>query len=161
MIEQSNVHVADEREQSSEAALPLKVLERYLDNNEFVIDVRENRFVYSKDFYIAMYKKIHDEHMTYIQAYTALGFDTKVLGENRALSAGKRAVQMANEHKLFTVDPSNYDGSVSMENMGNLNKDEQIAYLKARVAYFEEAVSLQKKILSELTDKRISSNQKI
>ena len=160
MIEQSNVPVADEREQISEADLPLKILESYLDNNEFVIDVREGRLVYSKDFYIAMYKKIHDEHMTYIQAYNALGFDTKVLGENRAFGAGKRAIQMAKEHKLFTVDPSNYDGSVSMENMGNLNKDEEIAYLKARVAYFEEAISLQKKILSELTGKHTSSNQK-
>ena len=132
-----------------------------MDNNEFVIDVREKKLVYSKDFYVAMYKKIHDEHMTYSEAYNALGFDTKVLGENRAWSAGRRAMQMAKEHKLFTVDPSNYEGSVCRENMGNLNKDEEIAYLKARCAYLEEVVSLQKKIQSELADNRISSNQKI
>ena len=50
--------------------------------------------------------------MTYVQAYNALGFDTNVLGENRANAAGKRVMEKARDHKLFTVDESSYDGSL-------------------------------------------------
>ena len=50
-------------------------------DNEFVTGFKEDRLFYSKDFDIAMYKKIHDEGMTYVQAYNALGFDTNVLSE--------------------------------------------------------------------------------
>ena len=36
-------------------------------DNEFVTGFKEDRIFYSKDFDIAMYKKIHDEGMTYVQ----------------------------------------------------------------------------------------------
>ena len=41
--------------------------------NEFVADYRKGRIIYSKDFYVALYKKIQ-EGMTYVQAFEALGF---------------------------------------------------------------------------------------
>ena len=97
--------------------------------------------------------------MTYVQAYYALGFDTKILGENRANSAGKRVMKMAEENRLFTVDPSSYDGSVPMEEMGNLAPEEKMAYLIARNAYLEELVEAQKKIPFELEDMFTSSNK--
>ena len=46
-------------------------------DNEFVTGFKEDRLFYSKDFDIALYKKIHNEGMTYVQAYNALGFDSK------------------------------------------------------------------------------------
>lgn len=115
-------------------------------------DLRKTDSFYSKDFDIAMYKKIHDEGMTYIQAYNALGFDTNVLGEDRANAAGKRVMQKAKDNKLFTIDASNYDGSVSMEQMGTLSPEEERAYLKARNHYLEEMLLAQKKIRSELEE---------
>lgn len=121
-------------------------------DNEFVTGFKEDRLYYSKDFDIAMYKKIHDEGMTYVQAYNALGFDTNVLGENRANAAGKRVMQKARDNKLFTIDASNYDGSVPMEQMGNLTPEEERAYLKARNHYLEEMLLAQKKIRSELEE---------
>ena len=121
-------------------------------DNEFVTGFKEDRLFYSKDFDIAMYKKIHDEGMTYVQAYNALGFDTNVLGEDRANAAGKRVMQKAKDNKLFTIDASNYDGSVSMEQMGNLSPEEERAYLKARNHYLEEMLLAQKKIRSELEE---------
>ena len=36
--------------------------------NEFVADYRKGRIIYSKDFYVALYKKIQ-EGMTYVQAF--------------------------------------------------------------------------------------------
>ena len=138
--------------------LPPKELVPFLDN-PFMADFHGNTIVYSKDFYVAMYKKIHDDGMTYVQAYNALGFDTKILGENRANSAGKRVMKMADENKLFTVDPSSYDGSVPMEEMGNLAPEEKMAYLIARNAYLEELVEAQKKIPFELEDMFTSSNK--
>ena len=128
-------------------------------DNEFVTGFKEDRLFYSKDFDIALYKKIHDEGMTYVQAYNALGFDTNILGEDRANSAGKRVMQKAKDNKLFTVDESSYDGSVPMEEMGNLAPEEKMAYLIARNAYLEELVEAQKKIPFELEDMFTSSNK--
>ena len=113
--------------------------------------------VYSKDFYVAMYKKIHGEGMTYVEAYNALGFDTRILGENRANAAGKRVMQMAAQNRLFTVDPSSYDGSVPREEMGDLAPEEELAYLKARNLYLEAIVEAQKKIPLLLADMYTSS----
>jgi hypothetical protein len=119
-------------------------------DNPFVVGFKEDRLFYSKDFDVAMYKKIHDEGMTYVEAYNALGFDTNVLGENRANAAGKRIMEKARDHKLFTVDETSYDGSVPREEMGELTPEEERAYLKARTHYLEEMLSAQKKIRSEL-----------
>ena len=123
----------------------------FLDNG-FVTGFKEDRLYYSKDFDVAMYKKIHDEKMTYVEAYNALGFDTKILGENRANAAGKRVMEKARAHKLFTIDETSYDGSVAMEEMGQLTPDEERAYLKAMNHYLEEMLLTQKKMQSELED---------
>lgn len=138
--------------------LPPDEIVPFLDN-PFLETFHGHTIVYHKDFYVAMYKKIHDEGMTYVEAYNALGFDTKILGENRANSAGKRVMQMAAENRLFTTDPTNYDGSVPPEDMGNLAPEEELAYLKARNLYLEELVEAQKKIPSLLEEMYTSSNQ--
>ena len=140
--------------------LPPDEIVPFLDN-PYLDTFHGHTIVYHKEFYVAMYKKIHEEGMTYVEAYNALGFDTKILGENRANSAGKRVMQMARENKLFTVDPSNYDGSVPREEMGNLAPEEEIAYLKARNMYLEELVEAQKKIPSLLAEMYTSSNSGI
>jgi hypothetical protein len=95
--------------------------------------------------------------MTYVQAFEALGFSTKVLGTDRANACGKRAVQMAKEGTLNTVDPSSYDGSVPMEKMGKMTPEEEMAYLKARNIYLETIFEIKKKTLSELLEKPVSS----
>ena len=121
-------------------------------DNQFVTGFNGDKLYYSKDFDVAMYKKIHDEGMTYVEAYNALGFDTEILGENRANSAGRRVMEKAREHRLFTVDESNYDGSVPMEEMGDLTPEEEMAYLKARNHYLEEMLLAQKKMESDLAE---------
>jgi hypothetical protein len=121
-------------------------------DNPFVSGFKEDRLFYTKDFDVAMYKKIHDEGMTYVEAYNALGFDTNVLGENRANAAGKRIMEKARDHKLFTIDESSYDGSVPMEEMGKLSPEEERAYLKARNHYLEEMLVTQKKMESDLAE---------
>lgn len=130
---------------------PTDVIKPFLDN-PFLKDFRGDDIIYTKDFYVAMYKKISEEHMTYVAAYNSLGFSTAVLGEDRANSAGKRAVRMAQEDRLFAVDPSSYDGSVPREAMGSMSPVEELAYLKARNSYLEELVEAQKKLRSELAD---------
>lgn len=130
---------------------PADVIKPFLDN-PFLKDFRGDDIIYTRDFYVAMYKKISEEHMTYVAAYNSLGFSTAVLGEDRANSAGKRAVQMAREDRLFTVSPSSYDGSVPRETMGAMSPAEELAYLKARNTYLEELVTAQKKLRSELAD---------
>ena len=121
-------------------------------DNPFVVGFKEDRLFYSKDFDVALYKKIHDEGMTYVEAYNALGFDTKVLGENRANAVGKRVMEKARDQKLFTIEESSYDGSVPMEEMGKLSPEEERAYLKARNHYLEEMLVTQKKMESDLAE---------
>ncbi len=145
--------------QSKVRKQPSEKIRPFLDN-PFLKDFRGDDMIYTKDFYVALYKKIREEHMTYVDAYNSLGFSTAVLGENRANAAGKRAVQMAREERLFAVDPSSYDGSVPREAMGSMSPQEEMAYLKARNAYLEELVAAQKKLRSELADTTISSNPK-
>ncbi len=145
--------------QSKVRKQPSEKIRPFLDN-PFLKDFRGYDMIYTKDFYVALYKKIMEEHMTYVDAYNSLGFSTAVLGENRANAAGKRAVQMAKEERLFAVDPSSYDGSVPREAMGSMSPQEEMAYLKARNAYLEELVAAQKKLRSELADTTISSNPK-
>ena len=120
-------------------------------DNPFVIGFHEDRLKYSKDFDIALYKKIKSG-MTYVEAYNALGFDTRVLGEDRANAAGKRVMAKARDGKLFTEDETNYDGSVPREEMGDLTPEEERAYLKARTHYLEEMLQLQKKMESDLEE---------
>ena len=124
-------------------------------DNPFVSGFKEDRLYYTKDFDVALYKKIQ-EGMTYVEAYNALGFDTKVLGEDRANAAGKRVMRKARDHKLFTKDASSYDGSVPLEEMGGLSPEEERAYLKARTHYLEEMLAAQKKMRSELEGMSIS-----
>ena len=121
-------------------------------DNPFVTGFKGERLFYSKDFDVAMYKKITEEKMTYVQAYNALGFDTEVLGTDRANAAGKRVMEKARNNKLFTIDETSYDGSVPMDQMGNMSPEEERAYLKARTRYLEEVIIAQKKIRSALEE---------
>ena len=128
-------------------------------DNPFVEGFHGDRFYYTKDFDVALYKKIQ-EGMTYVEAYNALGFDTKVLGEERANAAGKRVMRNVREGRLHTVDETSYDGSVPREEMGNLTPEEECAYLRARTHYLEEMLIAQKKMQSELEAMSISLNSR-
>lgn len=120
--------------------------------NEFVadLDLHRGKLTYTKDFYIALAKKL-DEGLSSVEAYEALGFDTKKLGRDRAYAAANHAKELVRE-KGYTIDPSNYDGSIAREAMGNLSPEEELAYLKARNMYLESLVELQKKMPSILEE---------
>jgi hypothetical protein len=128
--------------------------------NDFVESYSNGRIRYSKDFYMAMHRAI-EKGMTYAEAYRSLGFDLKILGIDRASSAGKRAEQMAREGKLNYVDPGSYDGSVPREKMpGDMTPEEELAYLKARNHYLETLHEAKKKFLSEYAEKLSTSTAK-
>jgi hypothetical protein len=86
-----------------------------------------------------------------------------VTGVEKAYQAAKRAREKAAANKLYTVDPSSYDGSIppeQMMEMANPSSEELIAYLKARNYYLEELVEAQKKTQSVLADILTSSKAK-
>lgn len=121
-------------------------------DNDYVDDfnMHTGKFTYTKRFYMDLYKLVSEQGLTYVQAYNKLGFDTSVLGENRANSAGKRAAAMAKEGTLYTISPENYDGSKSKEYYGKMTPEEELAYYKARCSYLDTVVEVQKKMPSEL-----------
>ena len=142
--------------------MPDKAYYKALDMG-MITDLPENgRLAYSHDFYVAMYKKL-EAGMGSVEAYESLGFDTKVTGVEKAYQAAKRAREKAAANKLYTVDPSSYDGSIppeQMMKMANLSNEELIAYLQARNYYLEELVEAQKKTQSVLADILTSSKAK-
>ena len=119
-------------------------------DNDFVEDLNGSRLIYTKDFYIALHKKL-EAGMGAVEAYKSLGFDVNALGKERAYAAAQRAKAMEIDD-MYTIDPSNYDGSATREMMGDLTPQEELAYLKARDIYLEELVELQKKMPSELEE---------
>ena len=128
-------------------------------DNPYVKNVHQQKIFYTKDFYIAMYKLIHDQKKTYVEAYEALGFDVSRLGRSRAEQAGKNAMERAKNNRLFTVDPSNYDGSIPLSDMPDLAPEEERAYMKARILYLESLMATQNKIQSFLEENSISSKR--
>lgn len=121
-------------------------------DNEFVadLDLHREKLTYTKDFYIALAKKL-EEGLGAVEAYEALGFDTKKLGRERAYAAANKAKKLVSEQG-YTIDPANYDGSIDREAMGNLSPEEELAYLKARNIYLESLLELQKKMPSILEE---------
>lgn len=123
-------------------------LARLLDN-PFVESYSNGRITYSRDFHVALNKKL-EEGMTCVEAYAALGFDVGALGENRANAAGRRVRRLAESGRLLATDPSSYDGSVPRDMMGELAPEEEIAYLRARNLFLETVIEAQKKLPSLL-----------
>lgn len=119
-------------------------------DNDFVEDLNGSRLIYTKDFYIALHKKL-EAGMGAVEAYKSLGFDVNALGKERAYAAAQHAKAIEIDD-MYTIDPSNYDGSATREMMGDLTPQEELAYLKARNIYLEELVELQKKMPSELEE---------
>lgn len=121
-----------------------EILEKIMDNNEYVEGIAKNdTFIYSDYFYLDLYRKL-ETGLSDIEAYEALGFDTKVLGKDRAYSACRHARKLAKD-KSFKTNPNNYDGSRFCNNYDSLTQEEQLAYLKARNEYLEAVFDLQKK----------------
>lgn len=127
-------------------------------DNEFVEDLRGNKIIYTKDFYIALYKKL-ETGMDPLAAYEATGFSVAELGKDRAYAAAKRARELGKKGG-YTIDPGNYDGSISREKMGELSRDEELAYMKARTLYLESVIELQKKMPSILEEALIYSKRR-
>ena len=115
-------------------------------DNEFVaeLDLEKCKIIYTKDFYIALYKKL-ELGLNPVEAYESLGFNTKELGTNRAYNAARHARERVSKTG-YTVDPANYDGSVPRELMGDLTPAEEVAYLRARNIYLESIIEAQKKM---------------
>lgn len=139
----------NDRTQTDVAGIDEACMAALLDN-PFVESYSNGRITYSRDFHVALYKRIHDDGMTYVQAYRALGFDVDALGENRANAAGRRVMRLAASGRLGAADPASYDGSVPREAMGQLAPEEELAYLRARNTYLETVIEVQKKLPSIL-----------
>ena len=126
-------------------------------DNDFVADVDINtlRIYYTNDFYFVM-SKLLKAGKSPIEAYNSLGFDTKVLGEDRAYKAAQRAREKAKKPN-YGIDYKDFDGSITRDKMGELSPQEETAYWKARALYCEKAMQLKKKIVSQLAEKGILS----
>lgn len=127
--------------------------------NVFVadLDIKTMKLTYTKDFYVVMHKLLKNGK-TAVEAYEALGFDTKKLGVDRAYAAAQRAKKLGAKNG-YTVDPSSYDGSVPREKMGELTSEEEIAYQQARIIYLEKFIEFQKKLPSLLEEMYTSSKK--
>lgn len=116
--------------------------------NPYVLAINNvGDFTYTHSFYVDMHGYIHYGQLTYEEAYERLGFKISELGVNRALSAGKRAMRMAEDGTLNKVSPGKYNGTIPLEVMqlDKMDLAEQIGQLTARVIYLEAVNKTQKK----------------
>ena len=116
--------------------------------NPYVLAINNvGDFTYTHSFYVDMHGYIHYGQMTYEEAYERLGFKISELGVNRALSAGKRAMRMAEDGTLNKVSPGKFNGTIPLEVMqlDKMDLAEQIGQLTARVIYLETVNKTQKK----------------
>ena len=80
-------------------------------------------FIYTKDFYIALYKQL-EKGMTAIEAYESLGFNTKTLEKTvRSLRPNEQDKKARNGE--FEPKADNFDGSVPIEEMPEMSLEEK------------------------------------
>lgn len=130
-------------------------IQEIAEKNEYVKDIHGTNLIYKTEFYIRMCQQMN-KGMTGVEAYESLGFPVKELGADRANSAAKRAREMEKDGSF--VDPSRFDGSISRDKMGDLTPQEEAAYYKARTAYLEALLELEKKVHELLAETNTSSN---
>ena len=124
-------------------------IQEIAEKNEYVKDIHGTNLIYKTEFYIRMCQQMN-KGMTGVEAYESLGFPVKELGADRANSAAKRAREMEKDGSF--VDPSRFDGSI------DLTPEEEAAYYKARTAYLEALLELEKKVHELLAETNTSSN---
>ena len=107
-----------------------------LEKNPYYAGHRKDQINFTDDFYIDIYKKVTLEGKTYAEAYNELGFDTAVLGEQRANSVGVRVKKMANEHKLFKIDYLKVEKG--MTDFGIVPEQEVVYQLSKRVVFMRQ-----------------------
>ncbi len=123
--------------------------------NDAVIDFSDNPYVdsvtgstirYNLGFYIHMFS-LMDSGKTAVEAYEELGFDTSILGKERANSAGRHAKEKAESDVGFSVNPASFNGSIpsSEIDLEKLSTPQLIAYMTARIHYLEAMVTMLKK----------------
>ncbi|MDY4680529.1 MAG: hypothetical protein SPC23_00620 [Lachnospiraceae bacterium] len=130
-------------------------IQEIAEKNEYVKDIHGTNLIYKTEFYIRMCQQMN-KGMTGVEAYESLGFPVKELGADRANSAAKRAREMEKDGSF--VDPSRFDGSIPRDEMGDLTPEEEAAYYKARTAYLEALLELEKKVHELLAETNTSSN---
>ena len=112
--------------------------------NDYVETIRKGKLIYSRDFYKAMLKYIN-EGRTYVEAYTACGFNVEALGKDRANAAGKRAVAMDKDGSLYKVLPTDMDATIPLDQMDpNMDDAHRLAYFQASCMYLEAELEYEK-----------------
>ncbi len=128
---------------NTEVLMSDKVNSSYVGHPYVRLVAKNGDLYYTDEFYSAMYEKISQDGMNYVEAYNALGFDTNVLTEARANSAGTRAVKKMSNKKFFEKNPADYDSDTSFEEMmrkcanGEMSRDDLYANMAARLIVLE------------------------
>ena len=108
-------------------------IQEIAEKNEYVKDIHGTNLIYKTEFYIRMCQQMN-KGMTGVEAYEEMEKDGSF------------------------VDPSRFDGSIPRDEMGDLTPEEEAAYYKARTAYLEALLELEKKVHELLAETNTSSN---
>lgn len=96
----------------------------------YVRGIGKNGLHYTDAFYVEMYRRSHEQGMTYAQAYSSLGFDIEELGYRRATQAGYRSARFVIERFIYDGDDGiidiTHDSGLTLEDFGisRVAKDE-------------------------------------
>ena len=132
-------------------------------NNKYVERIDNNKIVYNDLFYEDLYKNLKSG-MNDVEAYEDLGFDTTILGVDRAHACARRAKEKAKNpargFDTLTISPGKFNGTIKREDLDSMTKDELLAYMVSRNMYLEAVDELQKKTVEILQGKKLSQSNK-
>ena len=137
---------------------------KLLKNNKYVERIEnDKKIVYNDLFYEDLYKNLQ-KGMGDVEAYEDLGFDTTILGVDRAHACARRARNKAKNtargFDTLTISPGKFNGTIKRDDLSSLTKDELLAYMVSRNMYLEAVDELQKKTVEILQGKSSSQLNK-
>ena len=127
-------------------------LKAMLGSNPYVTEVSGCRITYTDEFYEKMYSLTHgDGRLTYVRAYEDLGFDTDILGEDRANSAGRRAARRFEKLTVYGISNTEDEkGDSFICTFMRVAQGDEFLFLKTTNTRFEEILRMQERSLNKI-----------
>lgn len=132
-------------------SISINELVAHLGSN-YVKRVTKDGQVYYSDRFYDEYGSLLMDGLSYKEAIVSMGLDPEILGDDRITSVGRRAVKKAkNREPLDDFHPGDYDGSeelydaFEMYNKGEIDKDEMMNRMLARLIYSRGEIDALKK----------------
>lgn len=116
-----------------------------LTKNKYVKDVmiKQGKILYKPELYTDL-NKLLKEGLGVVDAFNKLGFDTSILGEDRAYACAKRCKNYVEKADVEAIKKY-LNNELSKEDYDKMNDRDKMAALEAKVLLYEAYIDYAKK----------------